>query len=68
MGQFQHIKEISSYNSNYYIGFDKGLLFAKSDDDNTTQWWLISNGKFVYLGESYASENELLYPNNSEGL
>jgi hypothetical protein len=43
------------------VGFEKDLLFGKSDDDNTTEWWLISSGNFHYLGESYTSENDLLH-------
>jgi hypothetical protein len=61
MEQFKQIADISHYNYNYYVGFDKDLLFGKSDDDNTTEWWLISSGAFLYLGESYCSENELLH-------
>jgi hypothetical protein len=61
MEQFKVIKEISHYNHNYYVGFEKDLLFAKSDDDDTTEWWLISNGNFHYLGESYCSDNDLLH-------
>ena len=60
MNQFKLIDKISSYNYNYYIGFDKDLLFALSDDDNTTEWWVISNLTFHYLGESYTSEGDLL--------
>jgi len=61
MGQFKRIEEISSYNYNYYVGFENDLLFAKSDDDNTTEWWLISSGSFYYLGESYTTEDEILH-------
>lgn len=61
MKQFKVIKEISQYNHNYYAGFEKDLLFAKSDDDDTTEWGLISNGIFHYLGESYCSDNDILH-------
>ena len=61
MNQFKRIEEISHYNYNYYVGFEKDLLFAKSDDDCTTDWWLILSGQSHYLGESYSSENELLH-------
>ena len=60
MEQFKRIDEISHYNNNFYIGFDKDLLFGKSDDDNTTEWWLIENKTFIYLGESYC-EDEILH-------
>lgn len=58
---FIRIDEISHYNYNYYLGFDKDLLFSKSDDDNTTEWWLVSDGEFKYLGESYTSEGDKLH-------
>lgn len=61
MNQFKHIPEISCYNNNYYIGNDKDLLFGKSDDDNTTEWWLIEGDYKHYLGESYCSEGDKLY-------
>lgn len=61
MEQFKIINEISYYNYNYHVGFDKDLLFAKSDDDNTTEWWLILNGDCHYLGESYCSDNDILH-------
>ena len=61
MEQFKRIEEVSRYNHNYYVGFGKDLLLGKSDDDNTTEWWLISNQTFYYLGESHTSENDTLH-------
>lgn len=60
MDSFEHIKEISRYNFNYYNGFDNDLLFGKSDDDNTTEWWLIIGEVNQYLGESHCSDDEKL--------
>ena len=60
MDQFKRIDEISHYNFNYFIGFDKNLLFGKSDDDNTTEWWLISGDNTYYIGESYYSDGDKL--------
>lgn len=55
MNQFKHVKDISSYNSNYYVGLKPGdILYADSDDDHTTEWYLIRNMEFIYLGESYS--------------
>lgn len=65
MQQFKRIDEISSYNYNYYIWFEKDLLFWESDDDNTTEWYLVWNKQFHYLWESYTSEKELLHRHNS---
>ncbi len=61
MENFTHIKGVGHYNNNYHIGFDGDLLFAKSDDDNTTDWYLvIPIGQTVYLGQSKTSEGDLL--------
>jgi hypothetical protein len=63
MTQFEGgiIEKISHYNRNYYIGFDSDLLYAKSDDDNTTEWYLINgDSKSVFLGQSYTSHGDKL--------
>lgn len=60
MEQFVHIPQISYYNHNYYIGFNSDLIFGKSDDDTTTDWWLINGNTSIYLGESHIN-NELLH-------
>lgn len=60
MGQFKRIDDISHYNYNYYAGFDHDLLLAESDDDNTTEWFLIRNRCFHYLGESYVTNDDRL--------
>jgi hypothetical protein len=60
MEQFKHIPEISNYNFNYYVGFNKDLLFGKSDDDNHTDWWLIRGTENIYIGYSLTSDNEKL--------
>lgn len=54
--QLTHLKEVSSYNYNYY-SYEGKILFAKSDDDNTTEWYLIK-GDYppVLVGYSYASD------------
>jgi hypothetical protein len=60
MEQFQHVETISCYNNNYYKGvIDMDLLFGHSDDDRTTEWYLIRNQEMIYLGESDV-ENEKL--------
>lgn len=38
MEQFKHLPEISHYNSNYYLGFDKDLLYGKSDEWQPYNW------------------------------
>ena len=60
MNQFKHIKDISHYNSNYYVGLDGDLLYGDSDDDNTTEWFVIVGEESCYLGESYCDDNEKL--------
>jgi len=60
MDIFKRIDLISQYNFNYYFGFGEDLLFAKSDDDNTTEWWIISGLNNYYIGESYCNNNNKL--------
>lgn len=60
MDNFKHLPEISRYNFNYYVGCGGDLLHAKSDDDNTTQWWLIDGGDTFFLGLSFTSGGETL--------
>ncbi len=60
MEDFKVIREISRYNYNYYVGYDEDLLFSRSDDDNTTSWWLIRGESSFYIGESYTSQGEKL--------
>ncbi len=64
--KFIHLEEISDYCHNYYKGYDKDLLFAESDDDNTTEWWLIKGNISYYLGESYTSDGEKLIRYSSQ--
>lgn len=59
MDQFVHIRRISCYNHNYYVGFGTDLLFGKSDDDCTTEWWLINGHTSFYLGESHINDEIL---------
>lgn len=68
MNQFKHIPELSCYNNNYYIGFKRegnstcDLLFAASDDDNTTEWYIIifDIDENIYLGDSFTSTGDKL--------
>lgn len=52
-----HMPEVSSYNHNFYTN-NKDLLFAKSDDDNTTEWYLVTGKDYGYLGYSYTYESD----------
>lgn len=59
---FKHIPEVSSYNHNYYIGLSRDggttfdLLFARGDDDNLVDWYII-NGSFVtYIGYEFSDK------------
>lgn len=59
MNQFKWI-EGNKCSRNYYLGFGNDMLLAKSDDDDTTKWFLAHNEIFHYLGESRCSRGELL--------
>jgi hypothetical protein len=65
--QFKRIEEISHYNYNYYVWFDKDLLLWVSDDDNTTEWYLVIGRSFSYLWCSFCFDDikvlHLDYPN-----
>jgi len=68
MNQFKHIPELSCYNNNYYIGFKQDgysvcdLIFGESDDDNTTEWFIINldGGANIPLGYSYSTNGNKL--------
>lgn len=64
---FTHIPEISNYNCNYYIGLmdsvTHDLLLAISDDDNTTNWYLITFSGAIEIGESYSNEGNIIHVN-----
>lgn len=63
---FKHIPEISFYNNNYYIGLrregdvNNDLLFAKSDDDNFTDWYIINGNSVRYIGYEFSDEGVLI--------
>jgi len=59
MDDFVHIRKISCYNNNYYVGFGRDLLFGKSNDDTLTEWWLINGETSTYLGESHDNDGLL---------
>ena len=60
MKTLQHLPEVSVYNYNYYVGLNKEILLGKSDDDNTTEWSIISEYNKKLLGYSYTSRGEKL--------
>lgn len=58
--ELKMIKEISSYNRNYYTfkaGFKHYTLLGESNDEDETEWWwCIGNAKLL-VGYSY-TQNE----------
>ena len=63
MNQFDHIPQISQYNHNYYKGFDNDLLYAESDDDQTTEWYLVNKSgarDFKFIGVSFNDSETLI--------
>jgi hypothetical protein len=57
--KFERIEKASSYNHNYYFGYDGDILYALSDDDNTTEWYLIQGERQpIYLGVSHVSQDD----------
>lgn len=59
---FEYVKEKSRYNHNYYLGLKNHLLYAKSDDEEITEWYISLNGKeFQYFGFSVLSEGDKIH-------
>ena len=62
VGTLKHIPEISFYNNNYYIGLKRNgndvpdLLFAKSDDDNLTEWYIINGTRVTHIVYEFTDE------------
>jgi hypothetical protein len=59
LSDFEHLSMISSYNHNFYRGYDKDVLLCVSDDDNTTDWFLLVGKQFVYIGDSFTHEGDV---------
>lgn len=57
---FEKIASISTGNRNFYLGLDKDLLLCISYDDNLTDWFLLVDKEFVYIGDSIASQGDML--------
>lgn len=56
VGDLEHLELISKYNQNYYL-YQDHLIFGVSDDDNTTEWYLVSpQSRKDYIGVSYLSD------------
>lgn len=62
---FKHIPEISCYNNNYYIGLKRegsvtnDLIFAHSDDDNLTEYYIVNGNSVTYIGYEFTNEGLL---------
>ena len=57
---FRKFSEVSFYNGNYFLGFDSDLLFVKSDDDDTSYWYLLAGSDSFFIGHSYTSNGDKL--------
>lgn len=59
---FEHIPEPSFYNNNFYKGLKRkgevknDLLFAKGDDDNQIDWYIIDGEDHIYIGYEFSDE------------
>lgn len=62
---FKYIPEISCYNNNYYIGLKRegivtnDLIFAHSDDDNLTEYYIVNGNSVTYIGYEFTDEGVL---------
>ena len=63
---FELIPDISFYNHNYYKGLDNDILYAESDDDDATDWYLCDPNNYQNkkaFGWSYTSEGNVIVVN-----
>lgn len=63
MNQFKHIPDISYYEHNYYIGFNRNsvkndLLFAEAEDDNEISWYIVHSNRVTFQPIGYSYKNE----------
>ena len=61
----RHLKDISSYNHNYYEDDDGNIIYANSDDDNYTDYTRVTiagNTKIIHetFAESFCSCDDLI--------
>ena len=61
----KHLKDISSYNHNYYEDDEGNIILADSDDDNWTEYYrvTIEDGLQKYhevFAESFCSEDDIM--------
>lgn len=64
--ELELIPEISSYNHNYYKGLNGDILYANSDDDNYTDWYLVEDDEVKnkrQFGYSLTSEGDRIHIN-----
>lgn len=58
------LEAISYYNHNYYVGFKRegkcinDLLYVESDDDNTSEIYLVKGDSSIHIGYCYTSEED----------
>ena len=63
-----HLKDISVYNHNYYIAEHKddypnySLVYAESDDDNTTEYFVVNSCGMQMIGYSHCSDGDKFEP------
>lgn len=63
---FENIAEMSSYNHNYYKGMNGDILYADSDDDDYTDWYLVMDDEVKakkHFGYSLTSEGDKIHIN-----
>ena len=61
----KHLKDISSYNHNYYEDCEGNIIYAWSDDDNYTDYTRVtitSNAKILHetFAESFCSQDDIM--------
>ena len=62
--ELELIPEISSYNHNYYKGLNGDILYADSEDDCCTDWYLVEDDEVKskrHFGYSLISEGDRIH-------
>jgi len=60
MKSLKPIYQISDSNTHYWHGLEEDLIFGKSFNKNSTEWYLVEFPNFRYLGFSHIHEGDLL--------
>lgn len=57
ISDLKHIREISFYNHNYYIGVNNSLIYAETDElSELTEYYHIQGNVVTHIGFAYSTD------------